>query len=402
MRILLCHNYYQQPGGEDQSFAAEAGMLESRGHEVLRYTLHNDAIGQMGRLAVAARTLWNRQSYRRLRDLIRAHRPAVMHCTNTFPLISPSAYSAARAEGVPVVQSIRNYRLFCANAYFLRDARVCEDCLGKLLAWPAVLHRCYRGSRAATAVVVAMQAGHRLARTWSRCVDRYFAPTEFARQKCVAGGLPPDRIAVKPNFIDPDPGRGAAAGGYAVFAGRLSPEKGIDTLLAAWEHFAPNMPLRIVGDGPMAPQVRETALRLPQIEWLGRRTPDDLLAIVGEATCLLVPSLLYETFGRTIIEAYAKGTPVIASRLGAMAELVADGRTGLLFEPGNPSDLAAKVRQIAADSPARRRMRDQARREFESKYTVRQNYAMLMKIYADAAAVRGGRLPEAILAKATP
>src|SRR5947207_2727500 len=161
MKILLCHNFYQQPGGEDQSFAAEARLLEEKGHEVFRYTVHNDAIHGMSRLNVARRTFWNPESHAAVRALIRRERPTVLHCTNTFPLISPAVYYAARAEGVAVVQSLRNYRLLCPNALFLRDGRVCEDCLGKGFPWPGVLHGCYREDRAATDVSEAMVDGHR-------------------------------------------------------------------------------------------------------------------------------------------------------------------------------------------------------------------------------------------------
>ena len=386
MKILFCHNYYQQPGGEDQSFAAEASLLESHGHQVLRFTRHNDAITRMRRFEVARRTIWNRETFHELRELIRRERPAVMHCTNTFPLISPAAYYAARAEGVPIVQSLRNYRLFCVNAYFLRNGCVCEDCLGKEVPWPGILHGCYRTSRTASAVVAAMLSLHRLMRTWSRMVDRYFALTEFSRRKFIDGGLPARQVAVKPNFIHPDPGPGNGQGGYAVFIGRLSPEKGIKSLLSAWTQLAGRSPLKIVGDGPLAANVRAAANQTAGIEWLGRRQPQEVLALLGAAACLVMPSIWYETFGRTIIEAYAKGTPVVASRLGAMAELVHDGRTGLLFEPGNPADLALKIHSLLDDPERSLGMRRAARREYEEKYSAEKNYEMMMAIYVEAAA----------------
>lgn len=387
MKILLCHNHYQQRGGEDESFAAEAAMLEDHGHEVLRFTLHNDSIREANPLATAARTLWNRDVYRELRQLMRRERPAVLHATNTFPLISPAAYYAAAAAGVPVVQSLRNYRLFCLNSYFLRQGAVCEDCLGKFVPWPGVVHGCYRDSRAASAVVAAMLTLHRTLPTWTRMVDRFFTLTDFAREKFVQGGLPAERIAVKPNFLRVDPGAGAGRGGYAVFVGRLSPEKGIDTLLAAWQQVAGEIPLKIVGDGPLEEQVRRAAAATAGIEWLGRRSTSEVLELLGEATLLVMPSIWYETFGRTIIEAYSRGTPVVASRIGALAELVVPGRTGLLFEPGSAADLAAKVRELLATDPAsRRQMRTIARQEFEHKYTAARNYDLLMNIYEDAIA----------------
>jgi glycosyltransferase involved in cell wall biosynthesis len=393
MKILLCHNHYQQRGGEDESFAAEAAMLEAHGQEVLQFTLHNDSIDGANRLATAARTLWNRQVYRQLRELIRSARPAVMHCTNTFPLISPAAYYAAEAEGVPVVQSLRNYRMFCLSAYFLRAGRVCEDCLGKVVPWQGVVHGCYRDSRAASAVVAGMLTLHRILPTWLRTVDRFFTLTDFARGKFIQGGLPAERIAVKPNFVPVDPGPGTGQGGYAVFIGRLSPEKGIDTLLKAWQELDGLVPLKIIGDGPLSEQVRLAESTLKGIQWLGRREPAEVLSLLGGAAFLVMPSIWYETFGRTIIEAYAKGTPAIASRIGALAELVEHGETGLLFEPGSAADLAAKVRDLLAADPAiLQRMRQAARGEFERKYTAGRNYQLLMNVYGDAADVSRRKL----------
>jgi glycosyltransferase involved in cell wall biosynthesis len=390
LKVLLCHNYYQQPGGEDQSFAAEARLLEARGHAVLRYTLHNDAIAGMGRLAVARKTLWNADAHAEVRRLIRRERPAVLHCTNTFPLLSPAVYYAARAEGVPVVQSLRNYRLLCPGALLLRDGKVCEECLGKLVPWPAVRHRCYRQDRGASAVVAALNVGHRALGTWSRAVDLYFTPSEFARRKYIEGGFAAERLAVKPNFIEPDPGPGSGRGGYAIFVGRLSAEKGLDTLLAAWQGPDVPLPLKVVGDGPLAEVVRTAARHNAGIEWLGRRTPEVVLDLVGAAAVLVMPSTWYETFGRTVLEAFARGTPVVASRIGALAELVAEGRTGLLFEPGNAAELAAKVRALLADPAALARLRQSARRDYETKYTGEINYRLLLDLYQRAGNRRRG------------
>jgi glycosyltransferase involved in cell wall biosynthesis len=275
----------------------------------------------------------------------------------------------------------------------MRDGRVCEDCLGKTLAWPGVWHRCYRDSAAATSVVAAMVAWHKVRRTWTRSVDLYYTLTEFARRKFIQGGFPAEKIVVKPNFVQADPGTGTGNGGYAVFVGRLSPEKGLETLLAAWSLLAADsvgLPLKIVGDGPLAPAARAAAARNPRIEWLGARPLAETLQVIGRASFLVMPSVWYETFGRTIIEAFAAGVPVIASNLGAMAELVADGRTGLHFEPGDATDLAAKVRILLGDPPRLAAMRQAARREFEARYTAEANYQQLLRIYARTVANCGG------------
>ncbi|HYO10582.1 MAG TPA: glycosyltransferase family 4 protein [Tepidisphaeraceae bacterium] len=389
MKVLLCHNHYQQPGGEDQSFDDEARLLEARGHTVLRFTLHNNVIPQMGRLRLAARTLWHGDVYRRLRDLLRAERPQVMHCTNTFPLISPAAYYAARRAGVPVVQSLRNYRLLCANSLFLRDGRACEECLGRKVQWPAIVHRCYRGELGATAMVAAMVSAHRAVGTWRRAVDMYFTPSEFARRKFIEGGFSPDRIAVKPNFVFPDPGVGAGARGGAIFVGRLAPEKGIEVLLDAWLRHGLQLPLRIIGDGPLAERVADACRRSDRIEWLGRRPLAEALSHIGDASLLVAPSITYETFGRSVAEAFAKGTPVLVSDYGASAELVTSGVSGLHFRSGDADDLAAKVRELTGDPTRLARMREPARLEYVQKFNGDINYDRLMSIYDRAISFHG-------------
>jgi glycosyltransferase involved in cell wall biosynthesis len=380
MTILLCHAYYQQPGGEDASFAEEAALLESRGHRVVRFTLDNRDVPPAPGWRTARDAVWNRAVHAELAAVLRSERVAVMHCTNLFPRISPAAYWAAHRAGVPVVQSLRNYRLFCVNGYLLREGRVCEDCVGRRVPWPGVLRACYR-SRAASGAVAAMIGVHHLLGTWTQAVDRYFAPTRFARAKYVAAGFPADRIDVKPNFVHPDPGPGRGGGGYAVFAGRLEPEKGVRTLLAAWGQVDAGARLKVFGDGPLREEVRRAAAHDSRIEWLGHRPAAEVQAALGDATLLLTPSVCYETFGRTIVEAFARGTPVLASRHGAMAELVHDGVTGRLVAPADAADLARAIRQCLAEPATLAALRRGARRAFERRYTADHNYRQLMAIY---------------------
>lgn len=381
-KILLVHNYYQQRGGEDESFVAETELLRSHGHDVLTYTAHNDAVSEMGSLQLAADLLWNRSVYKDLRALIRRERPALIHCNNTFPLLSPSVYYAARAEGLPVVQNLRNYRLYCSNGLFFRDGHVCEDCLGKLAPWSGVKHACYRDSRTASAAVAAMLAAHRAAGTWASKVDVYVTLTQFAKEKFVEAGMSGENIVVKPNFLSPVPEVGTGTGGYALFVGRLSPEKGLGTLLAAWKRLGGGLGLKIVGDGPSAPAVAEAAAELEGVEWLGRQPLDRVYELMGEAHLLIFPSEWYETFGRVAMEAFAKGTPVIAADIGAIAELVEHGRTGLHFRPGDADDLARQVGWALAHPEAWAAMRLEARDRFETSFTAARNYELLMGIYA--------------------
>jgi glycosyltransferase involved in cell wall biosynthesis len=387
MKILLCHNYYQLPGGEDECFRDEGRLLEANGHKIVRFTCHNDDILRMTRLEVARKTIWNSETYRRLRELMRREKPLLMHCTNTFPLISPSAYYAARAEGVAVVQALHNYRLLCPGATFLRGGRVCEDCLGKNVPWPAVVHGCYRDSRAASAVVAALLTSHRSIRTWFKMVDAYYAPSRFARSKYAEGGFPKDRIGIVPSFVEPDPGPGLGQGGYATFVGRLTAEKGLSTLLEAWSRLSLPVSLKIIGDGPLRDQVNEAAGRDSRITFLGHRPREEVLAVLGDAACVVVPSLTYETFGRTIIEAFAKGTPAVVGDHGAMAELVQPGKTGLRFRPGDVDDLTCKLEELFGRPVALKAMRVSARSEYETRYTASAVLRSLLEVY-DQASVR--------------
>ena len=380
----MVHNYYQQPGGEDRVASAEAELLQNNGHEVLWYTKHNDAIENMNALSVATATIWNRESYNKLYKIIKNESPDVVHFHNTFPLISPAGYYAAKNNRVAVVQTLHNYRLFCPAGTLFRNGNVCEDCMGKAIAWPGVRHACYRESRAATAVVAAMLSSHRLLRTWQRKVDLYIAISEFARQKFIEAGLSPEKIVVKPNFIEPDPGPGNERDDYALFVGRLSREKGIDTLLAAWEKLDGSVNLKIVGDGPLAAKVRDQAARLPSVEALGRMDRDGVMALMGATNFLIFPSEPYETFGLVAVEACARETPVIVSRLGAMSEIIRDRDTGLHFEAGNAEDLATTVRWAVGHPAEIRQMGKAARKEYLKNYTGRRNYQLLTGIYEQA------------------
>lgn len=381
MEIVVAHNHYQLPGGEDESYHSEVRMLREAGHEVVLFTEHNDRVKVLGHMRTAMRTIWSAESYRQMRQMLRAGQADILHIQNFFPLISPSVYYAGRAEGVPIIQTLRNYRLLCPNAQFFREGQVCEHCMGKTLPWPGIAHSCYRGSRTATAAVTAMITAHRLVGTWIEMVDLYVTLTEFARKKFVEGGLPAEKIVVKPNFVHPDPGVGEHRGGYALFVGRLSAEKGTATLLNAWERTGGCGRLRIVGDGPMREQIQRAAERIAGVEYLGRRTVEEVYALMAEAEVLIFPSEWYETFGRVAVEAFAKGTPVIAANIGAIAELVQHGRTGLLFRPGDGADLAAALEWAWGHPRELARMGREARREYEAKYTAESNYRALMEIY---------------------
>jgi glycosyltransferase involved in cell wall biosynthesis len=384
MKILRVHCHYQQDGGESGVERAERALLADAGHEVVVYERHNDeiaALGLRGKLALAAKTIWAWDTHREISALLARERPDVAHFTNTFPLISPSAYDACRAAGVPVVQALHNYRLLCPAATFLRGGRPCEDCSERSL-WQSVRHACYRDSRAATAVVATMLAAHRRRGTWRERVDAYVALTEFARRRFAAGGLPEERIFVKPNFAA-DPGPRPEGGDYALFVGRLAPEKGLATLLRAWSQLGVRVPLSVVGEGPEGPWLQQELRRrgLANVRLEGHQPRARVVELMQRARFLVFPSQWYEGFPLVLAEAFACGTPVLATRLGAMAEMVEHGRTGLHVAPGDAGDLAARVLWAWRNEKRMQDMGRSARAEYEARYTPRHSLDRLLEIY---------------------
>lgn len=382
MRVLQLHNLYKIPGGEDVVVQAEKALLENHGHEVVLLQADNDNITNLfSKTMTALGTVYSFSGKKQVQAEIAKFQPDVVHVHNFFPLWSPAVYDACREARVPVLQTLHNYRFFCAGAFFFRDGTVCEDCLGKFFPWPGVVHRCYRDSRVGSAVLATMQSFHSHRGTWKERVNLYIALTEFARNKFIEAGLPGDKIVLKPNFLFPDPGSKQMNGDYALFVGRLSPEKGISTLLAAWQTLGEQITLKIVGDGPLADEVAIAESEIPGVEWLGRQPKEQVQKLMQDAKMLVFPSVWYEGFPMVILEAYAVGLPVVASNLGSLSSVVDSGRTGLHFRAGDADDLAAKVEWAVTHPEHLTQMRREAHAEFEAKYTAEANYRRLMEIY---------------------
>ena len=391
----MLHNRYLIPGGEDQSTAAEVALLQQHGCQVELLEEDNARIEQLGKPRTAVRTIWSAESFRRIHDKLQKGKFDILHVQNVFPLWSPSVYYAAAKCNIPVVQTLRNYRLMCVNATYFRDNRICEDCAGKIFPWPGIIHACYRSSLAGSAVVAAMDGIHKLLGTWRTRIDVYVALTEFARDKYIAGGLPAKKIVVKPNFVYPSPEPGPGGAGYALFVGRLSAEKGIATLLDAWKSAVDPLRLKIVGDGPLSAMVEAAAGEAARIEYLGRRAPRDVMELMRLAEFLVFPSEWYEGMPRTVIESLAVGTPVVASNIGATASMVVSGETGFHFAPGNISELRERIEWCSQNVDQLRSMRGSARQAFEAAYTGTANAEMLLKIYrmAQETAARARKTP---------
>ena len=383
MRILLIHNRYRSasPSGEDVAVDNEHRLLTAAGHEVVCYFRDNDDIGASAaaRLGTAASLFWSGRSSREVTALIAAHQPDIAHVHNTTPLISPSVYFACQRAGVPVVQTLHNYRLICPGGLLLRAGRPCEDCVGRV-PWRAVRHRCYRDSSAASALLSSMVYAHRLRRTWQDDVDCYICLTAFARELFVRGGLPAERLKVRANALADPPRPGDGAGGYALFVGRLGPEKGVATLLRAWESLS--LPLKIVGDGPLLAELQAQArARAPAASFLGLQPRSAVLELMQHATLLVIPSECYEGFPVTCLEAMACGTPMVVSRLGSLDAILEEPGQCLKFPPGDALALRESVFSLLARPDLRRQMAARTRAVFEARYAPARALDSLLAIY---------------------
>ena len=387
MKILVVHNRYRLPGGEDEVAAAETSLLRRKGHEAKTYLEDNSRIHGISTLKAGLESIWSPSSYRKLRALLSDFGPDVVHCHNTFPLISPSIYFACEKAGIPVVQSLHNPRLMCPAACLSRKGRICELCVGKAFAWPGVVRGCYRRSRVQTAAVASMVSLHRALKTWQTRIDAYIVFTEFYRRKFIEAGLPADRLFVKPHFLHSE----ASASGvgnrdYALFVGRLDEEKGIKVLLEAGKSLL-HIPPKIRGEGPLRSYVDRWIASHPasDVQIVDRLSKKHLRGLMRNARFLVWPSQgYYETFGLVALEAFSLGVPVLTSRLGVNGEIVADGRTGLHFSPGDPGDIARTVRRAWSSERDLLYMGRQARVEFETRYGADENYATLIDIYRAA------------------
>ena len=389
MRILQVHNRYREPGGEAQSIANERRALEEAGHQVVLYQRDSreiDDLSVLGRLQVGLRASSSSQACREIGAYIDDHRPDVAHIHNTVPLITPAIYAVLRARGVPVVQALRNYRFFCASGTFYRAGRNCFDCAeGSPL--PAVLHGCYRGSRLQSTAMAAMLVRNRL--TMRQDIDAYVAVSDFVKSRFVAAGYPEEKLFVKPNFeFDPGLSTADSTPAHVFCFGRLAEEKGVDTLLRAWRHIP--TPLVIAGDGPLRAAV-EAECRDPSmshVRYVGLLSKAETGVYIRRAHFVVVPSRWHEPFGRTVIEAYAHATPVLASRTGALTELVSADQTGQLFVAGDPADLASQARALLASPSRLRDMGRIARARFESDFSPEPNVRAMLDIYRHATDIR--------------
>jgi glycosyltransferase involved in cell wall biosynthesis len=392
VRVAIFHNRYAQRGGEDSVVETEIELLRKAGCEVALMSVESAPLlhSRAARLRAALQLRWNGAMVARVARFLASHPSDVAHVHNSFPLLSPSVHATLRELGVPVVQTLHNYRLVCANGIFLREGKPCEECAVRG-PWRAVRYGCWRGSRIATAVWAEATAAQRRWGTWLANVDRFVVPSRFAKGKLAAAGLPPERIVVKPNPV-PDPGAPAPPGRGAVYVGRLSAEKGLALLLDAWRTLPGAPSLAIVGGGPAEAALRARARGIAGVSFLGEVARERVPGLLAKAAFAVVPSLWYETFALSVAEAMAAGRAVVASDAGAMVELVEPGANGLLFRSGDAASLASACRRLLEDAELVAAFGREARARYEEELSPQRSTERLLALYAEVrAAPRGAR-----------
>ena len=379
MKVLQVHNYYQYPGGEDAVVKYEYELLTANNDKVIQYIrknkeIENYSLLQKGRLLFE--TSCSKRTYNEISEIIKKEKPDICHVHNTLPLVSPSIYYACKDLNINVVQTLHNYRLLCSNAYFFKAGKICEECLVKSL-YHSVKYGCYRDSKLQTFALARSIEKNKKWGTWQNKIDKYIALTEFSKNKFIKGGLPKEKLIVKPNFIFIDPGFDYNTQNHFLFAGRLDVTKGIEVILEANKNVIKNAKIFIAGNGTFKNKV----ISVFHKNYFGQLNHNELIKFIKDSIALIFPSIWYEGMPMTIIESFACGKPVIASKLGSMAEMIDDGKTGLLFEVGNSEDLAKKINWASEHPVEMKQMGMNARKEYEEKYTAEKNYEILMSIY---------------------
>ena len=392
MRVLILHNRYRQPGGEDTAARSEAAMLRANGVDVLEHQVDNEPDEQrrlLGNVALLARSTWSQDSYAKVQQICRDFRPSIVHVHNFWMRLTPSVHAAAHSAGAATVQSLHNYRLVCGNGVLLRDGKVCEDCVGTS-PWRGVVRRCYHDSVIGSAAVARLIAHHRRRGTWTRDVDAFITPSESARTRLLHAGMTSERFFVKPNFTE-DRGIAASPPSHArriVFAGRLSSEKGLRILLKAWtsvKRVVKGAQLIVAGDGPERPELeayaRDLGLLPSDLVFAGRLSSEDLTNQIKTARALVLPSICLETFGSTIVEAFSCGRPAIVSDLGSPAELVRDGWNGYKVPPSDPVALGQSLETVLLNDTLADQLGRNSRQDYLAGFTPQVNFRMLSEIY---------------------
>lgn len=388
MKVLLVHCFYRSsaPSGEDSVYRNEKKLLEDNGYEVITYEKHNDCLdntSNLKKIVAGTEFIWSKQAFREITAIIDLHKPDIAHFHNIFPQISTSAYLACKKKGVPVVQTLHNFRYICPAGLLQRNNKPCEECIEKSIV-SSLLHRCYRNSLLATLPMAAMIIFNRLTGNFKNNVDSYIALTNFAKSRFVAAGLPKHKISIKPNFINQTEQQEIVIGDYVVFIGRLTQEKGVATLVEACKQTR-NIPLKIVGDGELRQKLESVCIEYDlNIEFLGYRDKETVMSLIKNSRFLVLPSECYEGFPVTIAEAYACGKPVLGSKIGSLDELIVEKVTGRKFVFGSADSLAEIMQNMWLDINRIKTMSENAYTAFDTLYNPKINLQLLADIYTNA------------------
>lgn len=383
MNILIVHNYYRLPGGEDTVVANEKKLLEEHGDKVVLYIRGNSEINKMSilkKLMLPFCAVFNIRTYRDIKSIIKENNIDAVHVHNTLTLISPSVYYAALSCGIPVIQTVHNFRLLCPNAIFYRNGKICEDCVKNNLLC-ALKHRCYRKSFLQTLICVIATKIHRITEIYGRI--NYICLTDFNKNKLLTlKQIKPERVFIKPNFVNQNHKAISTdeKGNYFIYVGRLDKMKGTDILLKAWNLLGSNAPrLIICGAGPMEDWCRDyIAKNRINAEMLGLVQNSEALGLIARSKALILPTQLYEGLPMTIVEAFSTGTPVICSDIGNAGDIVKDGITGLKFQHDSAEALEDVIRNFDA---CNKKLGENAYLKFCKNFSAESNYISLMNIY---------------------
>jgi len=378
MRILILHNRYREPGGEDSVVRTDVQLLRAGGHEVVLHEVSNPE-GRGATLATLAVSAWNRHSEQEVARILTESTFDVAHLHNTWFRLTPSVLKPLSRAGIPIVMTVHNYRFHCLAGTFHRDGRRCLDCLGKT-PWRGVVHRCYRDSSAQSAVLATAELAHRVMRLRQRYVDLFIAPSEFTRRMVVAGGLPSERVVVRPHYV-PDPGPRAhppSRSRQVVYAGRLSPDKGVSQLIQAWAAVDLGLELVLAGEGPLREEVDRR--RCPSIRLTGWLTPSDLEHLMMQARAVVLPTTMFETFGLAAVEGMAAGVAVLTTEGGALAEAVGSAGPPAVAADGGSAEWSSAL-ALLWDSAAVDRWGSQARQRYLDAYAPDAALARLLSVY---------------------
>lgn len=387
MKILQVHNFYRTRGGECGVVEAEKHLLESHGHTVIQFWADSHTLDGMPLAKKAAAYIqipYNFQIARRIKRFVSEHELDIAHVHNVFPMLSPAVYVALKRHSIPVVQTMHNYRLLCPNGLLYVHGKVCEACQ-QTGYWAAVQNRCMHGSLATSALYAAAVAWGWHNGTFDSCIDRYIALNDFALGKLMAVGIPKNKIRICGNFVRNFAEAPAVKRPYALYIGRLSSEKGLFTLLAA-ARSVPELPIKIAGTGPLEVDLRQAIgeHRMHHIELLGHVTGEAKQRLITQALCTLIPSEWNENFPLAVVESLSLGTPVVASRIGGLPELIDHGHTGLLFPQGDTDSLTECLRRISRETSDTMKMATNALTTARDRFSPQRHLEQLLGIYSDA------------------